>query len=154
VTTSVKDTYRPRWRLILGLLVFFSVIVFGLIDYARNYPQAKVRQREVDEELRSIPDPEASAIIDHSYSFKPAVGGSVTRLVRTDLKPNQIEDYYRQKLEEYGWSLALSEVRLSRVRMVFCQGSETAELYVPALDAPANEYSLRLGWSDDRCPNP
>jgi hypothetical protein len=129
-------------------------MVFGLINYARNYPQAKIRQREIDEEFRSIPDPEASAIIDHSYSFKPGVAGSVTRLVRTDLKPNQIESYYRQKLEEYGWSLALSEVRLSRDRMVFCQGTETAELYVPALDAPTNEYSLRLRWSNDPCPNP
>jgi len=130
------------------LLAFFVVLfwVVLVVHYVLNLPRAKQRQDVIDKELRIIPDPKASSTINFGSGFKTG-NGYVNRLVLTELEPDQVEGYYRKKLEEQGWYFMRKEVRLSRIRVIFCGNDENAVLDLPESVAQKSyQFSLTISW--------
>jgi len=134
------------------LICLFCVLLFWAslaVYYVLNLPKAKQRQNTIDKELRLIPDPKSSSTINFDSGFKSS-NGYVNRIVLTELEPNQVEAYYRDKLEEQGWFFRKKEVRLSRTRVIFCGNDETAVLDLPEVVTDKRyRYSLQIIWGID-----
>ena len=120
-----------------------------LVDYAIRGPQAKQKQITIEKELRSIPDPHLSSMTNSVSGFKTS-GGYANRFLQTDLTPEEVESYYREKLEEQQWVYMKEEEILSKRRVIFCRGKdETATLVLPEKAIQKSyEYSLTISWDE------
>lgn len=71
------------------------------------------------------------------------------RIFQTDLATNEIESYYRMRLEQNGWFFYRENVILSRRRQIFCNGNNEATVLVTpenVIEKPY-EYSLTISWN-------
>jgi len=143
---------RFEWkRLRLIPVVFVSVFVFAVIDYAIRGPQARHKQIEIEEKLSSIPDLKSAKVVNSSSGFKTG-GGYARRILEADVLPDQIDSYYRQQLEQRGWFFLKKEVRLSKARVIFCskKGDQVAMIELPeSVRTTPYKYTLALNWGID-----
>jgi hypothetical protein len=93
-------------------------------------------------------------MIDSGAGFKSS-NGYVSRVISTELEPEQVETYYRQLLEERDWYFMKKENRVSKNRIIFCFNGDTAILEVPESGTERGyTYSLMISWGIDYgCPN-
>jgi hypothetical protein len=91
------DSHRLRFLLVA--ILAFPVVVAA--DYAIRGPKAKKRQARIEQDLRSILHPGSSNLIKAGSGFKTS-GGHATKILQTDLAANEIESYYRARLENNG----------------------------------------------------
>lgn len=141
---------RQDWkRLRFAPVVLLGVFAFVIADYIFRGPKAKEKQSNIESELRSILDPPSSSLIYSRSGFKTS-GGYTKRILRTNLALDELDSYYRSKLEEQKWFYLKEEVILSNRRAIFCNG--TGEAAVLAMPEKAGEipyeYSLTITWDN------
>jgi hypothetical protein len=135
-------------RLKFSPVIVLAFLVVVVADYAIRGPRAKQRKARIEQELRSIPDPASSKLIDAGSAYKTS-GGYAMRIFQTDLATNEIESYYRMRLEQNGWFFYRENVILSRRRQIFCNGNNEATVLVTpenVIEKPY-EYSLTISWN-------
>src|SRR6266852_734821 len=114
-----------------------------LVDYAIRGPKAKRKQITIEKQLELISDPKSSSVTNLSSGFKTS-GGYVKRIDQTDLAPEEVESYYRKRLEERDWFYVKEEVILSNRRVIFCRGNDEAAILVLPGRAIQKSYEYSL----------
>lgn len=141
---------QNQWKRVKQIPIFMlGVLLLWGIDFAIRGPNAKRRQSAIENDLRVIPDPGSSHIINSTSGFKTS-GGWTNRILRTDLAPDDVAAYYRDKLEEQHWYYMRDKTILSKRRFIFCGGNDDAAvLVVPeTVSSGSYEYSLTITWGN------
>jgi hypothetical protein len=126
--------------------------LFFLLNVAIRGPKANEHQASIVEALRAIPDVSDASVTRSSSSGKTGFGVAERKLV-SGLPVSEVRSFYKNKLEQQGWTPGCERFIGDRDRIVFVRNADAAILDLPkAADSQiTGEYSLQLWWGENYC---